>query len=249
LLRGALQVPNEDGDSAACASLYACFVYVFFTQVSGSWGNLRGDIGAVAVGGGDYLGRVAYDGVFFMWAGVVLMNVVTGLMVDSFGAIREEKGARAEVLATECFVCGISMGAYEDLGMAGPSFGKHQGGEHDLWNYALYASYLGAKDPTDHSGVEGFVASQLGNGLGAPLLDWVPGRTSVAIEAHKEALLAASGGSKAGGGGGSSGNSKDGGDDGGDGGGGGAGTAAALAALLDEMAALRSEMRQLAEKG
>jgi hypothetical protein len=46
----------------------------------------------------DYYPRIVYDTVFFVWVGLVLTNIITGLMVDTFSAIREEEAERKEVL-------------------------------------------------------------------------------------------------------------------------------------------------------
>jgi len=54
-----------------------------------------------------YLTRVAFDLSFFVLVGVILFNVITGLMVDTFSSLREEAAERADSLSNECFVCGF----------------------------------------------------------------------------------------------------------------------------------------------
>ena len=105
---------------------------------------------------GDYLQRIMYDSVFFIWVGLVLANIITGLMVDTFSAIREEEAERKEVLLqlhvsiffgdvsvkktffccitivvqvieTQCFVCGITRAVYDDL-----SLGKKYVGDSSI---------------------------------------------------------------------------------------------------------------------
>ena len=48
----------------------------------------------VKPGSNDYLLRILFDTTFYVWTGILLLNVVTGLMVDTFGAVREEKERR-----------------------------------------------------------------------------------------------------------------------------------------------------------
>ena len=56
--------------------------------------------------GGTYIARVLFDLSFFIWVGVLLFNIITGLLVDGFGSLREEDNARQNMLDNTCFVCG-----------------------------------------------------------------------------------------------------------------------------------------------
>lgn len=72
-----------------------------------------------------YLARVIFDLSFFIIVGVFLFNIITGLIVDTFGSLREEAAARADQLGNECYVCGFTRTAYDDIGMTSPSFDQH----------------------------------------------------------------------------------------------------------------------------
>jgi len=56
--------------------------------------------------GMEFIGRLAYDMTFFVWVGILLFNVITGLIVDTFSRLREEDAKRIDVLANECYICG-----------------------------------------------------------------------------------------------------------------------------------------------
>ena len=45
---------------------------------------------------------------FFVWTGIILFNIISGLMLDAFASIREEADKREETLADSCFVCGTA---------------------------------------------------------------------------------------------------------------------------------------------
>ena len=128
----------------------------------------------------DYPWRILFDSVFFVWVGIVLLNVITGLMVDEFAAIREEAATRAEILDTDCFICGLKRHVYEDMGLdaGSPTFDEHLSQDHDIWIYVAYACYLKKKDETEHNGIESFVTSQMESGS----LEWIPSRTSFELE-------------------------------------------------------------------
>jgi hypothetical protein len=72
-----------------------------------------------------------------VWVGILLFNVITGLIVDTFSSLREEAGKRESVLTDSCFVCGYTKDDYVDLGLppSSPTFVKHKTDIHDMWNY------------------------------------------------------------------------------------------------------------------
>ena len=45
--------------------------------------------------------------VFFITLGVLLFDMVTGIIVDTFVALREETSAREEVMSNEVFISGM----------------------------------------------------------------------------------------------------------------------------------------------
>lgn len=66
---------------------------------------------------------------------MLLFNIITGLMLDTFAELREEAATRNDIMTNQCFVCGLTRAAYDDLYITSPSFDEHKGQEHDLWKY------------------------------------------------------------------------------------------------------------------
>ena len=50
--------------------------------------------------------------------GIILINIITGLMVDTFSAIRDQEAVRVRTLANDCFVCGLQRHIYEDFALS-----------------------------------------------------------------------------------------------------------------------------------
>lgn len=44
-----------------------------------------------------------------MWIGLIMFNVITGLLVDGFSRLREEAQARNDSFENSCFTCGVSL--------------------------------------------------------------------------------------------------------------------------------------------
>ena len=172
-------VSRYDDDEFICHSALSCFMYIFYAGVPG--GSITDLMRAVTINDGPhYWNRIAYDLIFFIWMGILLFNIITGLMLDTFSALREEANEREDTLANSCFICGITRAAYDDLGLGNdaPSFDVHIEEEHSIWSYVNFLADLKDKNAHDFDGRETFVHEQITNGS----LNWLPNRTSLHIE-------------------------------------------------------------------
>jgi len=169
--------PNADG---GCHSAVACAFLIFYSGVpSGALSNVMDPL---VKGDADYIARMFFDLSFFVVVGVVLFNVITGIMVDGFRALRGEANERAEVLENACFVCGFTREFYDDLpSIQGlPTFDHHKEKDHNYWYYVYFYVFLKQKRKTELSGVESYVWTMLQASDPA----WVPNRNSAALQAN-----------------------------------------------------------------
>ena len=167
---------------AGCNSPISCFYYLLYFGLPEN-GNLAPILeGANYEDSNDLYGRMIYDLFFFIWVGVLLFNIITGLILDAFSSQRQRSENRNEIFKNECFVCGITRTQFKDMNLpAGDdSFEQHAFVEHSLWNYIFYIHVLMKKDKTDYTGLDTYVKSCLDTGQ----LSWVPSQTSHAIESH-----------------------------------------------------------------
>jgi len=183
----------DDEESVGCHSVVSCFVLIFYNGVpNGSLGDVLDNINNrnTLTEGQDnntYLQRVIFDLSFFIWVGILLFNIITGLMVDGFGALREEDNNRQDILENTCFVCGYSRSQYDDIpNFRGPSFDVHKSIDHDFWTYVYYYVYLKRKHKTEYSGVESYVWSQINENNN---LIWIPTRNSAALQNNNNKLM------------------------------------------------------------
>lgn len=72
-----------------------------------------------------------------------MFNTITGLILNTFGALRQADNKRADTLENTCFVNGITRAAYDDMTLQGvPSFDRMNKIDQDPWNYAFFLYYL-----------------------------------------------------------------------------------------------------------
>jgi hypothetical protein len=170
----------DDGSQQGCHSVVSCFILIFYHGAPG--GSLDGVLNPISNREQPtYLQRVLFDLSFFVWVGVLLFNIITGLMVDGFGALREEDNERKDILENSCFVCGFTRESYDDLpNFQGPNFDFHMTEEHNYWSYVEFYVYLKRKNKADLTGVESHAWAMILQGN----LAWIPMRNSAALQEH-----------------------------------------------------------------
>lgn len=97
----------------------------------------------------------------------IMLNIVTGIIIDEFGSLKDALNDRMEDISNVCFVCGIDREKFERNNI---DFDRHWKVEHYQWNYIFYIAYLITKKPTDLTGTESFVFDLYIQ----KSLDWLP---------------------------------------------------------------------------
>lgn len=53
-----------------------------------------------------FFARVVYDLLFFFIVIIIVLNLIFGVIIDTFADLRSEKQQREEILKNSCFICG-----------------------------------------------------------------------------------------------------------------------------------------------
>lgn len=137
----------NDADGMHCNSLRDCFA----TQLSTSLvlgGGMRELVPfdtfitntSTSFEGNPHLqGRLFNDILFWIIVNVITMNLVLGVIVDTFGQLRQDRMAKAVDLASKCFIC--SLDSYNFLNVDG-QFNRHIKKDHNMWDYVYFTMYL-----------------------------------------------------------------------------------------------------------
>ena len=123
------------------------------------------------------LSRVLVQLTFFILVTLLLINVFTGIILDTFSSLREELSGRKEKEKYECFVCGVDRTTLDDFGIDKEDHETH---EHNKWDYLLYLDHVRsrASDVAPLTGVAAYVAACDAAGDH----DWLPLDTSFRLE-------------------------------------------------------------------
>lgn len=111
---------------------------------------------------GDFLAktlqeREVLDIFYFMVVMTIMLNVCTGVVIDTFGSLRSKRDERIERTENYCFICGIHRSEF-DRSFDGPGgFQHHFRFDHNMWNYFKFIVYIWEQDQDDDDGLEQMV--------------------------------------------------------------------------------------------
>jgi hypothetical protein len=121
------------------------------------------------------LGLYAFDLAFFVVVVVGMLNLLLGIIVDTFSTIRARAKEVRTLMGDRCTVCGLARRDFERR-EAG-SWRHHYKREHNLWAYYAFLVHLGTKSPDEFTGLEDFVARC----VAARSLAWLPRHQALAF--------------------------------------------------------------------
>ncbi|XP_064473340.1 inositol 1,4,5-trisphosphate receptor type 1-like isoform X1 [Ornithodoros turicata] len=172
---------EDDGDDTvkerACDSLIMCII----TSMNHGLRN-GGGIGDVlrppSVKEPLYFARVVYDLLFFFVVIIIVLNLIFGVIIDTFADLRSEKQQKEETLRNTCFICGLDRAAFDNKSV---SFEEHIRCEHNLWHYLYFIVLVRVKDPTEFTGPESYVYAMIQE----KNLEWFPRMRAMSLAADE----------------------------------------------------------------
>uniref|UniRef100_A0A671SQG8 Inositol 1,4,5-trisphosphate receptor n=1 Tax=Sinocyclocheilus anshuiensis TaxID=1608454 RepID=A0A671SQG8_9TELE len=114
-----------------------------------------------------FAARVIYDLLFFFMVIIIVLNLIFGVIIDTFADLRSEKQKKDEVLKTTCFICGLERDKFDNKTV---TFEEHIKVEHNMWHYLFFIVLVKVKDSTEFTGPESYVAEMIREHN----LDWFP---------------------------------------------------------------------------
>lgn len=111
----------------------------------------------VMPGAQDWPERMAYDISYFIVFGIMILNTIVGLIVDSFGALRHEQEARMTNQSTQTFISCIDRKKIEALAQSqgiSNGFEYHEQFKQNKWDYMAFIFHLREKPVHQYTGPE-----------------------------------------------------------------------------------------------
>ncbi|XP_055609347.1 inositol 1,4,5-trisphosphate receptor isoform X4 [Uranotaenia lowii] len=123
-----------------------------------------------------FVPRVVYDLLFFFIVIIIVLNLIFGVIIDTFADLRSEKQQKELILKNNCFICGLNRSAFDNKTV---SFEEHVKNEHNMWHYLYFIVLVKVKDPTEFTGPESYVHAM----VKANIQDWFPRLRAMSLAA------------------------------------------------------------------
>lgn len=98
--------------------------------------------------------RLLYDMLFFFVVIIIVLNLIFGVIIDTFADLRSEKQQKEEIIKNTCFICGLERKEFDNKTV---TFEEHIRTEHNMWHYLYFIVLIKVKDPTEFTGPESYV--------------------------------------------------------------------------------------------
>ncbi|KAF3688970.1 Inositol 1,4,5-trisphosphate receptor type 2 IP3 receptor isoform 2 [Channa argus] len=157
-----LPLPDEDDQTErVCDTLLMCIITVL-NQGLRNGGGVGDILRRPSKEEPLFAARVVYDLLFFFVVIIIVLNLIFGVIIDTFADLRSEKQRKEEILKTTCFICGLERDKFDNKTV---SFEEHIKSEHSMWHYLYFLVLVRVKDPTEYTGPESFVAQMIADRL------------------------------------------------------------------------------------
>jgi hypothetical protein len=167
-------VPDDADGVNACSTKLKCLMFVLSEGMRAGGG--LGDAMELDYTSSTYVERVFFDLIYFLVCVIIMLAIVSGIIIDAFGASRDEQTAVKDDQEGCCFICGIETSRFDALPKG---FHWHVGREHNMWTYIYFLAYLKSKPSTELTGVEQYVYERVHERD----ISWFPIERSLMLEA------------------------------------------------------------------
>uniref|UniRef100_A0A671XFD0 Inositol 1,4,5-trisphosphate receptor n=1 Tax=Sparus aurata TaxID=8175 RepID=A0A671XFD0_SPAAU len=166
VVSGCHHSPAPKRDSRVCDTLLMCIITVL-NQGLRNGGGVGDILRSPSKEEPLFAARVVYDLLFFFVVIIIVLNLIFGVIIDTFADLRSEKQRKEEILKTTCFICGLERDKFDNKTV---SFEEHIKSEHSMWHYLYFLVLVRVKDPTEYTGPESYVAQMIAE----KNLEWFP---------------------------------------------------------------------------
>jgi hypothetical protein len=99
--------------------------------------------------------RYLYDFLFYLCLNLIMLNVVFGIIIDTFGEMRAARVENRRDTTENCFICSIDKEFFDRQKAEG--FNRHIREDHNMWNYLYFYFHIMEQDKDDDDGLEYYI--------------------------------------------------------------------------------------------
>ncbi|XP_055890997.1 inositol 1,4,5-trisphosphate receptor-like isoform X3 [Biomphalaria glabrata] len=149
-----LRVYFDNEKTLFCSTLWQCTVTVIrFGLIGDMFEEIRDNPAGSSFS--SFWPMVLYHVSFFIFITTIGLNIIFGIIVDTFSELRDLKWRAESDMKDTCFIC--SRNSY-DFEHHGKGFDHHVALEHNMWSYVYFIIHLDDIKASDYTALELHVA-------------------------------------------------------------------------------------------
>jgi hypothetical protein len=159
MIVGMVVLRNQHEDEM-CNNMFQCFISYIYLGIRGDGVkdllkeiDFPRNVVEAFVGEDLFIVVMIWDILYFLLFILILVAIITGIVIDAFGGMREEKEAAESDLKASCFVCNFARFPLDQS----VGFDYHVKSEHNPRWYLFFLMYLRERPESLMSGVERYV--------------------------------------------------------------------------------------------
>jgi len=140
-------------DPLDCSTLFHCILTTFDYGIrnGGGIGDALNPYNSISP---YFWLRFFFDTTFFIIIIIITLNIVFGIILDTFGELRDTREKIEEDIRSKCFICSIAADVFQRQALG---FKHHIKNEHNMWHYLYFFIYLDEKDKDEYTAAEEYV--------------------------------------------------------------------------------------------
>ena len=162
--------PGSATADTFCQTLFGCYKVALGYGLRENGG--AGDIFSANIGNRFYL-----DMSYYFVINITMLNLVAGVIITTFGELREKKLTKDQDTVGLCFICGIEKQTFDRASDEPNGFLTHIKIDHNMWNYLYFIVLLWEQDKDDDDGLELYVR----RAIEADEITWFPIRKAMRL--------------------------------------------------------------------
>lgn len=122
----------------SCQNIFGCFIVIFDSWYKDGLGGFLSEESPATAEDGTYKarwGRIIFDFMFFLIVPTLLINILSGIIIDNFAERRSNRDMIKQRQQSQCYICGVENIEIDD-------FDNHTKFKHNIWDYMYYIGYL-----------------------------------------------------------------------------------------------------------
>jgi hypothetical protein len=147
-------------NGTACDTLLSCVTYTLYYGVRAG-GGVGDALDSPDKNNSLYSWRHVFDLLFFIIVIIILLNIIFGIIIDTFGELRDKRKKIEEDVNNFCIICGREKYEFE---LRGSGWNEHIQLEHNLFSYLAYIIYIRRNPLSECDGLEKYVKNKIAEG-------------------------------------------------------------------------------------